>query len=149
MAQPGDVVVHLTDSIMEQLGVTKEEVEEHPAMTRHDYKLIFAVTEACRKALVGEEGSISQLLAVPQLNEGLAIGPACLFLVKNRIKPLARDVLFLADMVKVSAKRLSELDLVAITRCLALFVDGTLSHTGDDVVPDNVRAEWLVVSPTN
>ena len=143
MAQQ-DFPIHLPDSLMEPLGLTTQDVEQYPPIKAYSDKLLYAITDACRKSLVGTEGTNLQMIdAILNGNEGLVLGQVCLFLVKNQIKPMASDLFLLVDLVKVTATRLGEGDMHAVNRRQQLTAEGVLKPAGDDIVPDAVRAEWV------
>ena len=140
-----DVTIHLPDYVMAEIGVTTQGVEQYPPMKGLNDKVAYAATDACRKGLVGTDGTNLQMInAINNGNEGLVIGQVCLFLVKNQIKPMASDLILLEDLVKETARRLGEGDMQAVNRRQQLTAAGVLKPAGDDVVPDAVRAEWVV-----
>ena len=140
-----DFVIHLPDSLMAKLGVTTQDVEQYPPLKAYSDKLLYAITDACRKSLVGMDGTNLQMMdAIHNGNEGLVLGQVCLFLVKNQIKPMASDLTLLEDLVKETATRLGEGDMHAVNRRHQLTAVGVLKPAGDDIVPDAVRAEWVV-----
>ena len=129
------------------LGVTEAEVEQYPEMVSLDDKLLYSATDSCRKALVGLHGTNLQMIAVILSNEHGEMfmhGQACLFLVKNKIKPMAKDIQLLAMLIAETARRLGEGDMHAVNRRHQLTHQGVLKPTlDDDTVPEDVRANWV------
>ena len=74
-------------------------------------------------------------------NDQYVMAQVCLFLVKNRIKPMFSDMVLLVPLLKETARLLGEGDITAVNRRHELRVNGVL--TADDVVPDAVRSEWI------
>ena len=137
----GDVPVLLPREQLTEIGVTYEEVEQYPRMTKLSDKVCFATAECCRKNLVGVNGTNLQMMQVIDGKDQYVMGQVCLFLVKNRIKPMLSDMVLLVPLLKETARRLGEGDITAVNRRHELRVNGVL--TADDVVPGAVRSEWI------
>ena len=144
MAEEEDFPIHLPTRIMTEMDLTTRVVERYPALTSFNDVLLYCLVDACRKSLVGTGGTNLQMInAIDNGNEGLVFGQVCLFLVKNQIKPMASDLTLLEPLVKETAIRL-EGDMHAINRRHQLTAAGVLNPAGDDIVPDAVRAGWVV-----
>jgi hypothetical protein len=144
MADEEDDVLHLPARLTAMLGITEATVEQCPPYKYINDKMLYGATDASRKNLVGVEGTNLQMIEALDGNEdGYVMGQVCLYLVKNRIKPMARDVLLLVPLVQITAEKLGEGDIHAVNRRSELTDEGVLKPTGDDIVPDAVRDEWL------
>jgi hypothetical protein len=144
MADEEENVVHLPARVMAILGVTEDTVEQYPQFSHINDKMLYTITDACRKNLVGVEGTNLQMIQALDGNEdGFVMGQVCLFLVKNRIKPMNCDVFLLVPLVQITAEKLGEGDIHAVNRRRELTDEGVLKPTGDDIVPDAVRDVWV------
>ena len=134
------------DEELAKLGATKQDVEQYPPLQNVPDTLHCAAADACRKALVGEDGTNLQMIDVISVgNNVLVAGQVCLFLVKNKIKPMAKHVAILAGLVELTAERLGSGSMHAVNRRRELTNNGVLKPTGDDIVPDSVRALWITI----
>jgi hypothetical protein len=131
------------NSQLESLGVTDDDVMEYPTLVVYDDKLFCAMVDCCRKHFVGVDGTNLQMIDTIGENEGTYMCQVSMFLVKNRIKPLASDVMLLAPGVQETAKRLGHGDIHAVNRRHQLTGEGVLKPAGDDIVPDAVRVVWI------
>ena len=130
------------DSVMQRMGVTTEEIEAYPESRNINDKAGYAATESARKGLVGANGTNIQLANYLKTNGfQFALGQACVFLVKNRIKPTAVDVALVAEMIFAFTEQLRQGNAHAVNRRAELIAQGILNPQGDDVVPDFVRNE--------
>lgn len=136
-----DFVIFLEKKQSAKLGVTDEQVDQYPQIVNYSDVLVFAAADACRKGLAGLDGTNLQMMDA--IDDGLLLGQLCLFLVKNRIRPMASDLKMIGDMVMEVGRRLANGDLYSVNRRHQLTNNGVLHPTGDDIVPDAVRAEWL------
>ena len=129
------------DEELAKLGATKQDVEQYPPLKKMSDILHYAAADACRKAFVGEDGTNLQMMDVMSVGDNLLVaGQVCLFLVKNKIKPMANHVAVLAGLVEITAERLGNGNMHAVNRRRELTNNGVLKPTGDDIVPDSVRA---------
>lgn len=131
----------LPDRKMTELGLTQEDVNGYPTVKSYDDVLGFAVAEACRKALVGSDGTNLQMIEAIGDRDELIFGQVVLFLVKNQIKPMTDDMLIIGLMVKGIACRLGEGNMRTVNRRAQLKAEGVLTAT--DIVSAEVRMKWL------
>ena len=138
-----DPMIHLPDRQCEILGITNEEIDQYPLMAAFTDVTGYAAADSLRLALVGPNGTNLQMLAALDGDEDpVLIGCATLFLVKNRIRPRMSDLELLIPLMQETARRLALGDLHAVNRRHELRENGVLTM-GDDVVPDEVRAQWI------
>ena len=143
MSEEEDVPILPPGGKLAELGIAAQDVNQYSPIKAYSDILCYAATDACRKGLVGKNGTNLQMVSVIDDNEHFVLGQVCLFLVKNQIKPLASDLFMLDVLVKETARRLGEGDMHAVNRHYQLTCDGVLKPSGDDIVPDAVRATWV------
>ena len=139
-----DILLLPPDEELTKLGATKQDVEQYPPLQKISDILHYAAAEACRKALVGENGTNLQMMDVMSNGDNMLVaGQVCLFLVRNQIKPMVNDVALLTGLVEITVERLSNGNMHAVNRRRGLMDNGILKPMGDDIVPDSVRALWI------
>ena len=138
-----DFAIIPSDAELTKLGITAQAVEQYPQLKAYQDIQHYAIADACRKALVGNDGTNLQMINVIRENEKLVQSQVVLFLLKNQIKPMASDLLMLSSLVEETAERLGDGNVHAVNRRRKLTDDGVLKPTGDDIVPDALRASWL------
>ena len=143
MAEEGDVPILPPDGKLVELGIAAEDVNQYSPIENWSDILLYSATDACRKGLVGKNGTNLEMLRVIDDNEHYVVGQVCVFLVKNQIKPMASDLFMLVMLVKETARRLADGDIHTVNRRHQLTIDGVLTPLGDDIVPDAVRATWV------
>ena len=143
MADEDNLVEILSDEQLRDLGITKMDAEQYPELQNVSDILHYAATDACRKGLVGVDGTNIQMINVIGENKRLMIEQVCLFLLKNQIKPLESVVVMLTLLVETTADLLGEGDMHAVNRRRQLTINGVLKPRGDDIVPDTIRALWV------
>ena len=116
-----------------------------PSLEGWNDKLHFAGFEAAKKGLVGEEASVEDFMARIAGEDGtpLVVAQMSRFFVLNRMQPRAGDLFMLAPLVEETGRRLKANDAHAVARRLELIDDGVVKPTGDDIVPEAVRAVWI------
>ena len=138
-----DFAIIPSDTELTKLGITAQAVEQCPQLKAYQDIQHYAIADACRKVLVGNDGTNLQMINVIRENEELVRGQVILFLLKNQIKPMASDVFVLSSLVEQTAKRLGEGDVHTVNRRSKLIDDGVLKPAGDDIVPRAIRAAWV------
>ena len=138
-----DFAIIPSDAELTKLGITAQAVEQYPQLKNYQDIQHYAIADACRKALVGNDGTNLQMINVIRENEELVRGQVVFFLLKNQIKPMAFDVFVLSSLVEETAKRLGEGDVHTVNRRSKLIDDGVLKPAGDDIVPRAIRAAWV------
>ena len=76
----------------------------------------------------------------PTFAQGLMWSQAALFMVKNRLRPLASDLYMLELLALGTTQKLADGDAHAVNRRAQLRSQGVL--TPDDVMPLTVRESW-------
>ena len=138
-----DPAIIPSDAELTKLGITAQAVQQYPQLKAYHDIQHYAIADACRKALVGNDGTNLQMINVIRENEKLVQSQVVLFLLKNQIKPMASNVFILAPLVEETAKRLGEGNVHAVNRRSKLIDDGVLKPAGDDIVPRAIRAAWV------
>ena len=138
-----DLAIIPSDAELTKLGITARAVEQYPQLKKYQDIQHYAMADACRKALVGNDGTNLQMINVICENAELVRGQVVLFLLKNQIKPMASDVFVLSSLVEETAKRLGEGDVHTVNRRSKLIDDGVLKPAGDDIIPRAIRAAWV------
>ena len=139
-----DFVLIPSVSKMTELGTTVAQVYQYPELHKLCNRLGYLTADACRKAVVGVDGTNIQMLEAISQNEELIMEQVCLFFVKNRIKPVLRDLELVASLMVETAERLSRGDMLAVNRRHELTNNRVLKPKGDDIVPDALRDSWVV-----
>ena len=139
-----DVPILPPDLHMQRMGATEHDVNIFPKISAYSDKLFYCAMDACRKFLLGVDGTTINLKTmIEQFGDEVLLIPLSVFLVKNRIKPMASDVFLLQGLVMEAVLRLSGGDGDTVNRRYNLTNSGVLTPLGDDVVPPAVRAEWV------
>ena len=142
-----DTVLHLPNAQLAAMGVTIAQVNAFPRLLTLNDKIGYAAADACRKGLVGVDGTNIQMVNFMTGNAGFGYGQACKFLVTNRILPTVGDVMLIARLINETASKLEDGDMHAVNRRQVLTAEGVVKPTGDDVVPEAVRSVWLAPVP--
>ena len=121
------------------------QIPHYPTLEGWNDRLLFAGFEAAKKGLVGEEASVEDFMARIAGEDGtpLVVAQMSKFFVLNRMQPRAGDLFMLALLVEETSRRLKANDDHAVARRLELIDDGVVKPTGDDIVPEAVRAVWI------
>ena len=143
-----DPVIMPADVHLNREGVTPAQVLQFPVMQAYSDSAGYGVAELARKNLVGPQGTNLQFVQLinrvmerdPVHAQGLMWAQAALFMVRNRIRPLASDLYLLEHLALGTAQKLAEGDAHAVNRRAHLKSQGVL--TPDDVVPLDVRESW-------
>lgn len=143
MAEEQNPVVLPPADQLALLGLTEEDVDGFPEITAFTDVLGYVATDACRKGVVGVGGTNLQMVEFLENNEFIEIAQVLLFLLKNRIKPLADDVVLIATLVVETGRRLGEGDMQAVNRRHALTRNGVVKPRGDDIVGEDLRMMWV------
>ena len=130
-------------TMLERMGLTPADVGAFESLHSLQDVLFFELAEFCRREIVGLNGTTHQLLRTVEGRDMLVFGQAALFLVKNRIRPLASDVCTMSDLSMEAARRVSRGDIHAVNRRHALVNAGGLT---DGILLVNVRARLVGVA---
>ena len=93
-----DPLVLLPVVLLERMGLTPAALEAFDTLHSYMDLLGYEVAESCRREIVGLTGTTLELLRAVEGRDMLVVGQAALFLVKNRIRPLALDVCVLSEL---------------------------------------------------
>ena len=139
-----DNTVVLPPFLLTELRITEAEVVQYPELLSINDKLMFAATDACRKGVDGTEGTIIQMINKVEDDPVLLLAQMCLFLVKNKMKPMANDLILISELVLQTAQHLREGHIETVNRRAELIQEGFLKPDVDDVaVPAAERTIWV------
>ena len=143
MAQQQQLI--LPPAVLAALGITVQDVqgEEHDQINFFSDVMGYAAADSCRKALVGVQGTNLQMLSLVEDDDATMLVQVVLWVLKNKMKPTADEVYMLLMLTGETARRLGDGDMHAVNRRHDLTANGVLKPTGDDVVPDEIRYEWV------
>ena len=134
--------VTIPEAQLARIGLTSDEVAGFPMTNKHTDVLGHGIAELARKSIVGVDGTNIQMVEAIGNDDDLYTGQAALYLAKNHLNPTAGDVAMLAPLAEETARRLLSLgDSHTVNRRAELKNTGIL--TDDDVVPANIRLQWI------